>query len=149
MMLYQKLIMRVISYIIFCCMLFFPVLVLLESTAALSDDEKEIKELQKEIKQEIEKLKKVRAQGKVAIGRFIEDKIIMKIVQPAQLPHAWVDKNFYLISYDNKSKIMRMVYLYYAVDKNGVLKKNGILVIKDGYTGKRIGTYDERGLILK
>jgi len=123
--------------------LFFPVLVLLESTAALSDDEKEIKELQKEIKQGLEEIKELRAQAKVAIDRFIEDKVIMKIVQPAQLPHAWVDKNFYLISYDNKSKIMHIVYLYYAVDKNG------ILVIKDGYTGKRIGTYDERGLILK
>ena len=149
MMLYQKLIMRVISYIIFCFMLFFSVSVLLENTVALSDDEKEIKELQKEIKQELEEIKELRAQGKVVIDRFIEDKIIMKIVQTAQLPHAWVDKNFYLISYDNKSKIMHMVYLHYAVDKNGVLKKNGILVIKDGYTGKRIGTYDERGLILK
>jgi len=130
-------------------MLFFPVLVLLESTAALSDDEKEIKELQEKIKEELEEIKKLRAQAKVAIDRFIEDKIIMKIVQPAQLPHAWVDKNFYLISYDDKSNIMRIVYMYYAVKKNGILKKNTILVIKDGYTGKRIGSYDERGLILK
>jgi len=29
------------------------------------------------------------------------------------------------------------------------LKENSAVIIKDGYTGKRIGSYDERGLRLK
>ena len=130
MMLYQELKMRMISHIIFCFILFFIVSALLESTVALSD-EKEIKELQ--------------AKRKQAIDGFIKDGVFIKVVQPAILPHVHVDKKFYLLTYDDKSAVMNVTYAYFIT----ISKENSAVIIKDGYTGKRIGSYDERGLILK
>jgi len=40
---------------------------------------------------------------------------------------------------------MNVTYAYYIT----ISKENSAVIIKDGYTGKRIGSYDERGLILK
>jgi len=126
MMLYQELKMRVISHIIFCFILFFSVSALLESTVALSD-EKEIKELQ--------------AKRKQAIDGFIKDGVFIKVVQPAILPHVHVDKGFYLLTYDDKSAVMNVVYAYYIT----LSEYNSIIIIKDGYTGKEIGSYKETG----
>jgi len=128
--LYQESKMEAISYFVFCFMLFFLVSVLLENTVALSD-EKEIKELQ--------------AKRKQAIDGFIKDGVFIKVVQPAILPHVHVDKGFYLLTYGDKSAVMNITYAYYIT----ISKENSAVVIKDGYTGKRIGSYDERGLILK
>ena len=41
--------------------------------------------------------------------------------------------------------VMNVTYAYYIT----ISKDNSIIVIKDGYTGKRIGSYNERGLVLK
>lgn len=125
--LYQESKMEAISYIVFCFMLFFSVSVLLENTVALSDE----KELQ--------------AKRKQAIDGFIKDGVFIKVVQPAILPHVHVDKGFYLLPYDGKSAVMNVTYAYYIT----ISKENSAVIIKDGYTGKRIGSYDERGLILK
>ena len=130
MMLYQEFKMRVISHIIFCFILFFSVSVLLENTVALSD-EKEIAELQ--------------AKRKQAIDGFIKDGVFIKVVQPAILPHVHVDRGFHLLTYDGKSAVMNVTYAYYIT----ISKENSAVIIKDGYTGKRIGSYNERGLVLK
>ena len=128
--LHQESKMGAISYIIFCFMLFFSVSVLLENTVVLSD-EKEIAELQ--------------AKRKQAIDGFIKDGVFIKVVKPAMLPHVHVGKKFYLLTYDDKSAVMNVTYAYYIT----ISKENSAVIIKDGYTGKRIGSYNERGLILK
>jgi len=133
MMLYQESKMRVISHIIFCFILFFSVSALLENTVSLSD-EKEIAELQ--------------AKRKQAIDGFIKDGVFIKVVKPAMLPHVHVGKKFYLLTYDDKSAVMNVTYAYFF-SGGTISKEYSVVVIKDGYTGKRIGTYNERGLILK
>lgn len=124
--LYQESKMEAISYIVFCFMLFFSVSALLENTVVLSD-EKEIAELQ--------------AKRKQATDGFIKDGVFIKVVQPAILPHVHVDKGFYLLTYDEKSAVMNVVYAYYIT----LSEYNSIITIKDGYTGKEIGSYKEIG----
>lgn len=89
--------------------------------------------------------KELQAKRKQAIEGFIKDGVFMKVVQPAMLPHVHIDKGFYLLTYDGKSAVMNITYAYFLT----ISKENSAVIIKDGYTGKRIGSYSEYGLKLK
>lgn len=54
--------------------------------------------------------------------------------------HAYVDRGFFQVAIDAKETTIKAVALCYIdLDKQDQL---GVVVIHDGYSGKKIGTYD-------
>lgn len=54
--------------------------------------------------------------------------------------HAYVDRGFYQIPVDAKRDALQWVAMCYIdIDKKD---QHGLVIIHDGYSGKRIGTYD-------
>ena len=79
------------------------------------------------------------------IDTMIAEGYIQKIKIPHELPHMYVEKKFYTLSYDDKKLISQVAWTYY-ITKN---RKSNMLVLKDGYSGKEIGQYSKYGFKFK
>ena len=71
------------------------------------------------------------------INRLIGIGVFSKLEKPASLCHLWTGHQFAGLAYDDKSKFVNVVYAYCITADS----RANIVVIKDGRTGKRIGSY--------
>lgn len=78
-------------------------------------------------------------QGAIAKGIFT------KIEKPFSRPYVWVDAIFMMLSYDQKSTFISVVYAYYF-DGSSV---SDSVILKNHFTGKEVGTYNRRWMGLK
>lgn len=79
------------------------------------------------------------------INQMISDGILIKVEKPAQLPRAYVGRAFYSLPFDDKQAVASIILAYF-LDQD---PKADILILRDGYTNKEIGKFDEYGLRLK
>ena len=93
----------------------------------------------------LELYKDKQPERKKFIEKMLAEKYIQKIVMPGKFPHVWIYRKFYSLTYDEKQLFGQIIWAYY-ITKDREAK---ILVFKDAYSGKRIGTYHEYGLDLK
>ena len=79
------------------------------------------------------------------IAKLQTSGVVQKIEKPAKLGHLWTGRAWNTIAFDDKQAFANVVFAYfYDEDRSADL-----LVIKDGRSGKRIGTFDlRRGLAL-
>ena len=73
------------------------------------------------------------------IQKLINQGVFIKVEQPAELPHVFVDRAFYSLTFDQKAQFINVVWAYYKTEN----PRADIVIIKDGYTGKQIGEYAE------
>lgn len=68
-----------------------------------------------------------------------EEDIFQKVDASGRLPHLWVKPKFYLLSFDEKSKLVNVVWAYYFSED----PSQNILILNDSMNGKEIGQYSE------
>ena len=78
------------------------------------------------------------------INKLIENNIIYKIKQPAELPHIYIGPSFKHLPYEDKKAFMQIVYTYYYAQNS----KADIAILKDYQTGKEVGNITKTGLSL-
>lgn len=72
------------------------------------------------------------------IEELIRKGIFKKVVVPGKLPHLWVAPGFYLFDFEEKGKLVGVVYAYYnTIDP----EKYPLVVIYDSMIGKEIGKF--------
>lgn len=82
---------------------------------------------------------------KALIDKLIAEGIFIKIEKPTELPRAYVGKGFYGLTFDQKESFANLILSYYILQD----PKANILILRDGYTNKQIGTFDKYGLHLE
>jgi hypothetical protein len=78
------------------------------------------------------------------INQMIADGILIKVEKPADLPRAFVGRGFYALTFDDKQAIVSIVLAYFLEQD----PQANILILRDGYTNKEIGTFGKYGLQL-
>lgn len=78
------------------------------------------------------------------IQKLLDQRVFYKIEIPSELPHVYVDRNWYSAAIDDKKAFAGVVYAYYAT----INPRANIVVFKDKHSGKRIGKFTELGLSL-
>ena len=79
------------------------------------------------------------------IQKMRDKGIITQVEVPGYLPRAYVGPTFYGLTFHQKQVFMDALLSYYFVEN----PKADLLIIKDGYTGKKIGELDKYGLRMK
>lgn len=81
------------------------------------------------------------------IQKLIQRGVFQKLEKPASLCRLWTGPVFADLTFDDKSQFVNVVYAYCVTHDS----RANIVVLKDGKTGKDIGTYSETnpGLRLK
>lgn len=78
------------------------------------------------------------------IQELITAGVFMKTGMPGSRPRVWVDRRFYLLTFDEKQQFVSVVYAYY-LDGSDKYRSVGVY---DGYTNKEIGSMTTAGLTL-
>lgn len=78
------------------------------------------------------------------IKKLLSTGFYLKIETPATLPHAYVGPAFWLANITEKESMLDATLSYYIIND----PRANILILKDGQTGKGIGTFSEYGLDL-
>ena len=81
------------------------------------------------------------------IKRLMADGIFARVDVPGTLPHLVVGDKFYGLDIADKAKLVEVVYAYYYDTPEA--DTHGSVVLKNRYTGARIGTFNRFGLNLK
>ena len=74
---------------------------------------------------------------KELIEKMVEAGIFRKVEVPAQFPRAWTGPAFWLKTFDEKQNCVAIIYDYYIK----VNPRATIVMLRDGMTGKDIGSY--------
>lgn len=88
--------------------------------------------------------KATQAKRKVLLQKLLDERVFYKIEIPSELPHAYVDRNWYSAAIDDKKAFAGVVYTYYAT----INPRASIVILKDKHSGKQIGKFSEHGLSL-
>jgi hypothetical protein len=68
-----------------------------------------------------------------------EHHIFLKVSMSSELPHLFVDRAFYGLTFTEKSEFVNVVWAYYKTEN----PLANIVVLKDGESGVQIGQYSE------
>ena len=85
----------------------------------------------------------MQADRKRLITKLIEQGVFTKVGVPGTLPRVYVGPGFRGLTFDDKQLIVSVVYAYFYNCKTPTCKDNpdGIVVVYDGMTGKKIGGF--------
>jgi hypothetical protein len=92
----------------------------------------------------VDKSAGMQAQRKKLIEKLMAHGIFLKTGVPGSLPRVWVGLPFYGLPFDEKQQFVSVVYAYYLDGSS----EYDLLVVYDGYTNKKIGTFTLAGLSL-
>ena len=84
-------------------------------------------------------------QRKLWIDKAIDNGIFIKTEMPGTVARVHVDKGFYRLTIDEKARFVGVAFAYYYNYDQNISH----ISLRDGYTGKTIGSYSELGLRLK
>lgn len=71
------------------------------------------------------------------INRMINQNVFTKHAVPAGVPVLWVGPRFSQMTFDQKSKMVNVVYAYYNTNNSSY----DVIAVRDGGTNKDIGAY--------
>ncbi len=85
----------------------------------------------------------MQAERKQFINQLIEQSVFTKVSVPGKLPRAYVGPAFHRLTFDRKQLFVSVVYAYFYSCKTPGCKDSpdGMVVVYDGMSGKKIGTF--------
>jgi len=78
------------------------------------------------------------------LSKFVGAGLVLKYETPSSLPPVFVTKKFFSLDIDTKKSFASAFLAYYYAQDDSI----DIVVFKDSYNGKELGTFSQRGLRL-
>lgn len=86
--------------------------------------------------------KELKATSATLIDQLTTLGVFQKVLQSGRLPQVWVRPAFYLEDFDVKHSMIATVFNFYYPSGNS----DGLIILYDSRSGKKVGTFDSRGL---
>ena len=96
------------------------------------------------VDQEIERTRHLQPQRKEIIDGMIDGGLASRIENPAGEPFIYVLEPFYLLSLNEQTDLLKVIWYYYATED----RESDVLTIYNDETGQEIGTYTPSGLLI-
>jgi hypothetical protein len=77
----------------------------------------------------------------ILIQKFIQQRVFVKVVQKPWGAEVWVSRTFNLLTFDEKSTLLSVPYLYYCGSRDF-----GSIEVRDEMNGRTLGTFGPGGL---